>query len=225
VREAIQDRLRRQGYPPTVRELAQHLEVSSGTVQAHLRALERKGALKRHPFRARGLYLTPPEGRSGGEALRTVPIVGVVAAGAPLLAVENSEGAIPVHTAWAKGEELFFVRVQGESIMPTLGDGDYLLIRRQAAVEHEAIAVALSEGEVVVILGANGAGKTTTIRAVTGMIKGKGKVLVDGKSVLGKRPAPAMHHASRDKRKALNLEVDRNASNPGPNVAVHLGGP
>jgi repressor LexA len=64
--------------------------------------------------------------------------------------VENIEGVLPVYTEWAKGEELFCVRVQGESMMPTLWDGDYLLIRRQAAVEHEAIAVVLMEGEVVV---------------------------------------------------------------------------
>jgi repressor LexA len=57
---------------------------------------------------------------------------------------------IPVHTDWAKGEELFCVRVKGESMLPTLWDGDYLLIRRQAAVENDAIAVALTEGEVVV---------------------------------------------------------------------------
>jgi repressor LexA len=150
VLDAIQDRLRRQGYPPTVRELAQHLGVSIGTVQAHLRALERKGALKRRPFQARGLYLTAPEERSGGEAVRNIPIVGPVAAGTPLLAVENIEGVIPVYTDWAKGEELFCVRVKGESMMPTLWDGDYLLIRRQAAVENDAIAVALTEGEVVV---------------------------------------------------------------------------
>ena len=150
VLDAIQDCLRRQGYPPTVRELAQHLGVSIGTVQAHLRALERKGVLKRRPFQARGLSLTAPEERSGGEAVRNVPILGSVAAGTPLLAVENLEGVLPVYTEWAKGEELFCVRVQGESMMPTLWDGDYLLIRRQAAVEHDAIAVALIEGEVVV---------------------------------------------------------------------------
>ena len=150
VLDTIQDRLKRQGFPPIVRELAEHLGVSIGTVQAHLRALERKGALKRRPFQARGLYLTAPEERSGGEAVRNVPIVGSVAAGTPLLAVENIEGVIPVHTDWAKGEELFCVRVKGESMMPTLWDGDYLLIRRQATVENDAIAVALTEGEVVV---------------------------------------------------------------------------
>jgi repressor LexA len=150
VLDAIQDCLRRQGYPPTVRELVQHLGVSIGTIQAHLRALERKGALKRRPFQARGLSLTAPEERSGDEAVRNVPILGSVAAGTPLLAVENLAGVLPVYTEWAKGEELFCVRVKGESMMPTLWDGDYLLMRRQATVEHDAIAVALIEGEVVV---------------------------------------------------------------------------
>jgi repressor LexA len=150
VLNAIQGCLRRQGYPPTVRELAEHLGLSIGTVQAHLRALERKGSLKRRPFQARGLYLPAPEERPEGEAVRNVPMVGPVAAGTPLLAVENIEGVIPVYTEWATGEELFFVRVKGESMMPTLWDGDYLLMRRQATVENDAIAVALIEGEVVV---------------------------------------------------------------------------
>jgi repressor LexA len=150
VLSVIQGYLGRQGYPPTVRELAQHLGVSIGTVQAHLRALERKGAIKRRSFQARGLYLTAPVERSGGDAVRDVPVLGQVAAGIPLLAVENIEGVIPVCTEWAKGEDLFFVRVRGDSMVPTLWEGDYLLVRRQPAVENKAIAVALIEGEVVV---------------------------------------------------------------------------
>jgi repressor LexA len=146
----IQDQLRRQGYSPTVRELAQHLGVAIGTVQAHLRALERKGALKRRPFQARGLYLSAPVEWSGSDVIRDIPVVGQVAAGTPLLAVENIEGVIPMCTEWAKGEELFIVRVRGNSMVATLWEGDYLLVRRQPAVENEAIAVALIAGEVVV---------------------------------------------------------------------------
>jgi repressor LexA len=119
-------------------------------VQAHLRALERNGALKRRPFQARGLYLTAPGKRSRGNPALDVPILGQVAAGTPLLAMENIEGMIPVCAEWAKGEEVFFLRVGGESMVPTLWEGDYLLVRRQATVENEAIAVALIEGEVVV---------------------------------------------------------------------------
>jgi repressor LexA len=146
---AIQERLKRQGYPPTIRELAQHFGVCIGTVQAHLKALEHKGALVRRPFQARGLCPATPADGSAGVATRQVPIVGQVAGGAPLLAVENIEGVIPVFSEWAVGEELFFVRVSGESMVPTLCDGDYLLVRRQATVENGAIAVALIEGEVM----------------------------------------------------------------------------
>jgi repressor LexA len=68
--------------------------------------------------------------RSGGDAVRDVPILGQVAAGTPLLAVQNLAGVIPVSTAWATGEELFFVRVRGASMQPTLWEGDDLLVRR-----------------------------------------------------------------------------------------------
>ena len=88
--------------------------------------------------------------RPRGNPVRDVPILGQVAAGTPLLATENIEGMIPVCTEWAKGEEVFCLRVRGDSMAPTLWEGDYLLVRRQAAVENEAIAVALIEGEVVV---------------------------------------------------------------------------
>jgi repressor LexA len=77
-------------------------------------------------------------------------MVGQVAAGIPLLAVENIEAVIPVCPEWVKGEELFVVRVRGDSTVPTLWEGDYLLVRRQPAAEDEALAVALIEGEVVV---------------------------------------------------------------------------
>jgi repressor LexA len=73
-----------------------------------------------------------------------------VAAGTPVLAVEHIEGVIPVSAMWAKGEELLCVRVRGQSMRPTLCEGDYLLVRRQAAVDNGAIAVVLMEGEVVV---------------------------------------------------------------------------
>jgi repressor LexA len=82
-----------------------------------------------------------------------------VAAGKPLLAAEHIEGLLPLPTAWATGEDIFCLRVRGESMLPTLSEGDYLLVRRQATVEHGAIAVASIEGEVTVkrvVLGGNG---------------------------------------------------------------------
>jgi repressor LexA len=146
----IQDSLRRHGYPPSIRELAQRLHVSIGTIQDHLRALERKGVLQRRPFQARGLSLSAAREQATGGAVQEIPIVGRVTAGAPVLVEEAIDGVIPVAIAWAKGEDLFFLRVQGEGMVPTLHDGDYLLVRRQESVEHGTIAVALIEGEVTV---------------------------------------------------------------------------
>jgi len=146
----MQDSLRRHGYPPSLRELAQRLHVSIGTIQDHLRALERKEVLQRRPFQARGLSLSAAREQATGGAVQEIPIVGRVTAGAPVLVEEAIEGVIPVAIAWAQGEDLFFLRVQGESMVPTLHDGDYLLVRRQERVEHGTIAVALIEGEVTV---------------------------------------------------------------------------
>jgi len=76
--------------------------------------------------------------------------VGRIAAGSPILAVENVEGRVPVAREWANGEEVFLLRVEGESMVPTLCDGDYILVRCQPAVEEGEIAAALLDGEVTV---------------------------------------------------------------------------
>jgi len=146
----MQDSLRRHGYPPSLRELAQRLHVSIGTIQDHLRALERKEVLQRRPLQARGVSLSAARAQATGGAVQEIPLVGRVTAGAPVLGEEASEGVIPVASAWAQGADLFFLRVQGESMVPTLHDGDSLLVRRQERVEHGTIAVALMAGEVTV---------------------------------------------------------------------------
>jgi SOS-response transcriptional repressor LexA len=70
--------------------------------------------------------------------------VGWAAAGIPLLAVQHLDGVMLAHSSWAKGEELFFVRLQGEGMMPTFWDGDHLPLRRQAAVENGTLTAMLT---------------------------------------------------------------------------------
>lgn len=137
------------GYPPTIREIARHFAVSIRAVQDHLAALEGKGYLKRSRLKARGLEIERQPRHEGGR-VRDVPIVGRIAAGSPILAVENVEGTIPIAREWANGEEMFLLRVDGESMMPTLCNGDYILVRCQPAVGEGEIAVALLDGEVTV---------------------------------------------------------------------------
>ncbi len=137
------------GYPPTIREIARHFAISVRAVQDHLAALEGKGYLKRSRLKARGLEVERPPRREDVR-VRDIPIVGRIAAGSPILAVENVEGTIPVAREWASGGEMFLLRVEGESMVPTLCDGDYILVRCQPAVGDGEIAVALLDGEVTV---------------------------------------------------------------------------
>jgi len=142
----IQGFLAEQGYPPTVREIAAHFGIDYRAAIDHLRALERKGSLTRSS-RSRGIQILRPF-----SAIQPIPVLGKVAAGPPLEAVENIEGAIPVPEEWAKGSGLFLVRVdrEGMSMSPTILPQDYLLVKQGTPAEEGAIVLAMIEGEVTV---------------------------------------------------------------------------
>jgi repressor LexA len=135
-----------QGYPPTVREIAGHFRIDYRAAIDHLRALERKGSLTRSS-KSRGIQIFRPF-----SSMRHIPVVGKVAAGPPLEAVENIEGAIPVPDEWAKGSGLFLVRVdrEGMSMTPTILPQDYLLVQQDGIADEGAIVLAMIDGEVTV---------------------------------------------------------------------------
>jgi len=140
-----------QGYPPTVREIGEHFGFVPRSVFDHLKALERKGYLRRRSSKSRSLELLD----GGGNPLRSrgieVPIVGRVAAGEPLLAVQNLEGSLWLSPEWVSGGETFLLRVQGESMVEAhILPGDYALVRRQPTAEHGEIVVALLNDEATV---------------------------------------------------------------------------
>ncbi len=141
----------RHGVPPTVREIGERFRVTPRAAFDHLRALERKGHLRRRvsPKRtSRALTLV-----ERSPAVREVPILGRVAAGLPLLAEENREGSLPLPADWlaGKGEELFCLRVRGESMVEAhIVDGDLVLVRRQEAAQPGDIVVAMIDGEATV---------------------------------------------------------------------------
>src|SRR5882762_4945748 len=102
--------------PPTVRELGERFKITPRAAFDHLRALERKGELQRRPSVGRtSRALTLPDA-VGGRMHHSVPILGRIAAGTPLLAQENREGEVPIASAAlpARGEDLFALRVHGE---------------------------------------------------------------------------------------------------------------
>jgi len=140
----------RHGLPPTVREIGEKFRVTPRAAFDHLRALERKGMLQRRasPGRtARGLTLTEA---AGGRAGSSVPILGRIAAGQPLLAEENREGELPIAAGAlpGRGEDLFALRVRGESMISAhICDGDLVLVRRQDSAQLNDIVVALVESD------------------------------------------------------------------------------
>jgi len=137
------------GVPPTVREIGDRFKVTPRAAFDHLRALERKGALQRRVSAgrtSRALTLTAPPAR----ATYAVPILGRVAAAEALLASENREGELHIAPASlpGRGEDLFALRVRGESMIQAhICDGYLVLVRRQDSASPNDIVVALVESE------------------------------------------------------------------------------
>jgi len=129
----------RQGYPPTVREVAAHFAVQPRAAADHLEALKRKGHLRREPGLSRGLVLS----LKGPGQVVEVPVLGRIAAGQPLLAQEQVEDTLPLPRAWVRGEEVFLLKVSGDSMAPLILPGDLVMVRVQRQVERGEIAVAL----------------------------------------------------------------------------------
>jgi repressor LexA len=143
---SIQDR----GYPPTLREIGEHFRIrSTNGVNDHLKALERKGYLQREELKSRALR---PVG-GAGEAIE-VPIVGRVAAGRPILAVENIEDTVKVDRFFlgsTSGREVFALRVKGESMIEDgIHDGDFIFVKKQLQAAKGDIVVALIDDEATV---------------------------------------------------------------------------
>ena len=133
----------RQGYPPTVREVAAAFGIQPRAAADHLAALERKGYLHREPGVSRGLSLAL---RSVGPVVE-VPVLGRIAAGQPLLASENVEETLPLPSSWVRGEEVFLLKVTGESMAPVILPEDLVMVRSQARVARGEIAVVLVDDE------------------------------------------------------------------------------
>ncbi|SJZ49566.1 SOS-response transcriptional repressor, LexA [Trichlorobacter thiogenes] len=132
------------GFPPSQREIARHLNVS-GTlpVMKHLGALERKGYIKRESVN-RGISLVRPVNRSV-----SLPVVGVVRAGHLSPAIEDIQGHFSVDPMAVKGDGCFFLRVRGDSMINAgIFDGDLAMIRPQQTAGNKDTVVAMIDGEV-----------------------------------------------------------------------------
>jgi repressor LexA len=144
----------RHGAPPTVREIGERFGFTARAAFDHLRALERKGMLHRRATDKRVSRTLVLAQRPGARrTVREVPVLGRIAAGAPIYAAENLEGTIPVSADWLerKGEDVFALRVRGESMIEAhIVDGDLVLVRPQPSAQPGDIVAALVDDEATV---------------------------------------------------------------------------
>lgn len=151
----IADYSDRNGFPPSVRDIGQRFGLNPATVHDHLRALERKGALRRTPHQSRAMALAKPGGRretgpSGTDASVEVPVLGRIAAGRPALAEQNVEDSFSLPQRWVPAGA-FLLRVSGDSMRDAhILDGDYVLVRPQPDASNGEIVAALIEDEATV---------------------------------------------------------------------------
>ncbi|HXQ63020.1 MAG TPA: transcriptional repressor LexA [Acidimicrobiales bacterium] len=145
--EFIGDRVREQGYPPSVREIGEAVGLtSSSTVHAHLALLQREGYLRRDPTKPRAIevrYDPSSKAQMAARPMRTVPLIGDVAAGTGVLASENVEELLPLPEDFTGAGSLFMLRVRGESMIEAgILDGDYVVVRQQPDADNGDIVVA-----------------------------------------------------------------------------------
>lgn len=162
VLDMIRDYVEHRGYPPSVREIGEAVGLTSTSSVAHqLRALERKGYLRRDPNRPRAVGVRPadsaldtPEDSGGSSARPTptfVPVVGRIAAGGPVLAEQAIEDVFPLPKEIVGEGSLFLLRVAGDSMIEAaITDGDWVVIRQQPTAENGDIIAAMIDGEATV---------------------------------------------------------------------------
>ena len=150
------------GYPPSVREMAAAVGLSSpSTVHAHLNALEDHGLLKRDKTKPRAIELFNADGTSALKTAEVVehvdrgsvslPLVGRVAAGMPILAEQNIEDTFTVPTEIATDSSSFVLEVHGDSMINAgIYNGDYIIVREQKSAMNGEIVVAMIDGEATV---------------------------------------------------------------------------
>lgn len=153
VYEFIESYIDQKGYGPTVREIAEAVNLSSpSTVHVHLKTLEEKGYIVRDPMKSRSISLPSKHesaetyGSEGSDSNLKLPLVGNVAAGEPILAEQNVEATMSLPTELVGDSASFILSVHGESMIEAgINDGDYVVVKEQQVAHNGEIVVALIE--------------------------------------------------------------------------------
>ena len=150
--EYIKQEILNKGYPPAVREICEavHLK-STSSVHSHLETLEKNGYIRRDPTKPRAIEIIDENFNLTRREVVNVPLIGKVAAGQPLLAVENIETYFPIPAEFIPNEDTFMLQVQGESMINAgIFDGDNILVQKQSTARNGDMVVALVEDSATV---------------------------------------------------------------------------
>lgn len=148
----IKSEILNRGYPPSVRDICEavHLK-STSSVHSHLETLEKNGYIRRDPTKPRAIEIIDDTFNLSRREVVNVPLIGRVAAGEPLLAVENIETYFPIPAEYMPNHEAFMLKVKGESMINAgIFDGDNVLVQKQNTASDGDMVVALVEDSATV---------------------------------------------------------------------------
>lgn len=148
----LKNEILNKGFPPAVREICEAVNLkSTSSVHAHLEALEKNGYIRRDATKPRAIEIIDENFNLVRREVVNVPLVGTVAAGQPILAVENIENYFPIPSEYMPNEQTFMLRVKGESMINVgIFDGDQVLVKQQPNASNGDIVVALVEDSATV---------------------------------------------------------------------------
>ena len=150
--EYIKHEILNKGYPPAVREICEAVDLkSTSSVHSHLETLEKNGYIRRDPTKPRAIEIIDENFNLTRREVVNVPMVGRVAAGQPILAVENIDSYFPIPAEFMPNQESFMLKVKGESMINAgILDGDQILVQKQDNARNGDIVVALVEDSATV---------------------------------------------------------------------------
>ena len=150
--EYMKQEILNKGYPPTVRELcdAVHLK-STSSIHSHLETLEKNGYIRRDPSKPRAIEIVDDNFNLTRREVVNVPIVGSIAAGQPLLAIQNIDNYFPMPAEYMPNQNTFMLKVKGESMINAgIFDGDVILVKQQSTAKNGEMVAALVEDSATV---------------------------------------------------------------------------
>lgn len=150
--EYMKQEILNKGYPPTVRDICEAVKLkSTSSVHSHLETLEKNGYIRRDPTKPRAIEIIDDNFNLTRREMTNVPMIGRVAAGEPILAVENIESYFPIPTEYMPNAEAFMLKVKGESMINAgIFDGDQILVEKCSTARNGDMVVALVDDSATV---------------------------------------------------------------------------